>query len=168
MESTSCLLALKPSYSPIQIMSFSSGEQPSSALLQSRPGKHPLSAHLLSAHLRSRPGKAPTFRAHQSRPKSTPTSATRFREPPYKPAWLRETPYTTIDVFPVVSVGLDPNYPARADIPLRWWGLASTIRTLTNSMRPAETGPQITLFTTQIISTLLPCCWPISFLLESH
>ena len=112
MESTSCPLALKPSlynYSPIHNHYFSSREQPSSALLQSRSGKHPLSAHLLSAHLRSRPRKAPTFRSPQSRPKSTPTSATGFREPPYKPAWPWETPYTTITVFPVVSVLFCPN-----------------------------------------------------------
>ena len=102
MESTSCLLVLKPSlynYSPIHNHYFSSGEQPSFALLQSRPGKPLLSTHQLSAHLRSRPGKAPTFRAPPSRPKSAPSSATWFREPLYKPAWPRETPYTTIDVF---------------------------------------------------------------------
>ena len=42
-----------------------------------------------SAHLKSRPGKAPTFRALPSRPKSTPPSVTGFREPPRKPAWLK-------------------------------------------------------------------------------
>ena len=62
------------------------------------PRKHPLPAHLVS-----RPGKTPTFRAPQSCPKSTPTSTTGFREPPYKPTWPQETPYTTVDVFPVVS-----------------------------------------------------------------
>ena len=132
MESTSCLLALKPSlynYSPIHNHYFSSREQPPSTLLQSRPGKHPLSAHLLSAHLRSCPGKAPTFRAPPYRPKSTPTSATGFREPPYKLAWPRETTYTTITVFPVVSVLFNPNYPARAGIPLWLGGLTSTFRT---------------------------------------
>ena len=137
MESTSCLLALKPSlynYSPIHNHYLSSGEQPFSALLQPRPGKHPLSAHLLSAHLRSPPGKEPTFRAPASRPKSTPTSATGFREPSYKPAWPRETPCTTIDVFLVVSVLFTPNYPARAGIPLRLGGLASTFRTPTNAV----------------------------------
>ena len=90
-------------YSPIYNHLCSSGEQPSSALWFLALGKHQLSAHLLSTHLRSRPGKAPTFRAPLSRPKSTPPSATGFREPPYKPAWLRETPYATIGVFPVVS-----------------------------------------------------------------
>ena len=121
-------------YSPIYNIYCSSEEQPSSALWYSHPGKHPLSAHLLSAHFRSRLGKTPTFRAPLSRPKSTPPSATGFREPPYKPAWLRETPYTTIDVFPVVSGVFTTNYPARAGIPLRLWGLASTIRTLTNTV----------------------------------
>ena len=89
------------------------------ALWYFRLGKHPLSAHLLSAHFRSRLGKAPTFRAPLSRPKSTPPSATGFREPPYKPAWLRETPYTTIGVFPVVSGVFTTKFPARAGIPLQ-------------------------------------------------
>ena len=95
-----------------------SGEQPSSAFWYSRPGKYPLSAHLLSAHFRSLPGKAPTLRAPLSRPKSTPPSATGLREPPYKPAWLRETPYATIGVFPVVSGVFTTKFPARAGMPL--------------------------------------------------
>ena len=66
MENTSCEVAeLLYNYSPIYNHLCSSGEQPSSALWYSRPMKHPL-----SAHLRSRPGKAPTFRAPLSRPKS--------------------------------------------------------------------------------------------------
>ena len=101
-----------------------SGEHPYSALLRSLPGKHPLSAHLVS-----RPGETPTFRAPQSRPKSAPTSATGFREPPNKPAWPRETPYTTVDVFPVDSVLFNPKYPGRAGIPLRFGGLTPTLRT---------------------------------------
>ena len=79
-------------------------------------------------------GGAPTFRAPQSRPKSTPTSATGFREPPNKPAWPRQTPYTTVDVFPVDSVLFNPKYPARAGIPLRLGGLTPTFRTLTNAV----------------------------------
>ena len=119
MESTSCELALKPSSynnNPIiHTIILSSGEQPSSALLhvQSRPGETPTSAHLVS-----RPGKAPTFRAPQSRPQCTPTSAAGFQEPPNKPAWSRETPYTTRSVFPAVSVSVTSLYPARAGIPL--------------------------------------------------
>ena len=85
----------------------------------SRPGKHPLSAHLLSAHFRSLPGKAPTFRAPLSRPKSTPPSATGLREPPYKPTWLRETPYAIIGVLPVVSGVFTTKFTARAGIPLQ-------------------------------------------------
>ena len=60
-------------------------------------------------------------------------SATGFREPPYRPAWPQETPYTTVDVFPVDSVLFNPKYPARAGIPLRLRGLTSTFRTLTNA-----------------------------------
>ena len=112
-------------------------EQSSSALWYSRPGKHPLSTHLLSVHFRSRPGKAPTFRAPLSRPKSTPPSATGFREPPYEPAWLRETPYTTIGVFPVVS-----------------GGFASTIRTLTNTVCGLPKQGHKSLYI-QLISTAL-------------
>ena len=36
--------------------------------------------------------------------------------------YFKETPYTTVDVFPVVSVVFTPNYPARAGIPLCLWG----------------------------------------------
>ena len=84
------------------------------------------------------PGETPTFRASTFRalqispggsthiprtsialPKSTPPSATGLRESPYKPAWLRETPYTTIGVFPVVSGVCTTNFPPRAGIPLQ-------------------------------------------------
>ena len=138
----------------------------SSTLWYSRLGKHPLSAHLLSAHFRSRPGKAPTFRAPLSRPKSTPLSATGFREFPYKPAWLRETPYTTIDVFPVVSGVLTTKFPARAGIPLWLWGLASTIRTLTNTVcglpKQARKSLYIQLRSTALLSRAVdqsPSLW---------
>ena len=40
----------------------------------------------------------------------------------------------TIHVFLVVSVLFNPNYPARAVIPLHLWGLASTFWTLTNAV----------------------------------
>ena len=147
VESTSCLLALKPSYYTI-IVQYK--------IITSRPGNNRLPCYCNLARGNTHfpriyfprisglaRGKHP-HSAHLNLARSpTPTSATGFREPPYKPAWLRETPYTTIEVFPVVSVVLNPNYPARAGIPLRLWGLASTIRTLTNSMRPAETGPRI-------------------------
>ena len=109
MESTSCELALTPSlynHNPIiHTIIISSGEQPSSALLQSRPGEPPT---FRASHV------SPRESTHiQSHPKSTPTSTTGFREPPYKPAWPQETPYTTVDVFPVVSVPFYPMYPAR-------------------------------------------------------
>ena len=51
------------------------------------PGKHPLSAHLVS-----HPGKTPTFRAPQSRPKSTPTSTTGFGSLPTNRPGLRKLP----------------------------------------------------------------------------
>ena len=62
-----------------------------------------------SAHLKSRPGKAPTFRAlpsQASRPKSTPPSVTGFREPPRKPAWLQGNSLHDNDVFPVILPGV--------------------------------------------------------------
>ena len=123
VESTSCLLALKPSYytSIVQytIITVCAGNNrlPRYGNLARgnthflriyfprisglARGKHPHSAHLCLA-------RSPH-----------PCPATGFREPPYKPAWLRETPYTTIDVFPVVSGVFTLNYPARAGIPLR-------------------------------------------------
>ena len=48
-------------------------------------GRHPLPRS--SVHLKSRPGKAPTYRALPSRPKSTPPPGTGFREHPREPAW---------------------------------------------------------------------------------
>ena len=67
MERTSCLLALKLSYYTIivqyTIFNVRPGNNHLPALWYSLPGKHPLSVHLLSAHFRSLPGKAPTFRA---------------------------------------------------------------------------------------------------------
>ena len=71
---------------------------------------------------------------HIPRTSVSPTSATGFREPPNKPAWPRETPYTTVDVFPMDSVLFNPIYPAWASIPLRLWGLTPTFRTLTNAV----------------------------------
>ena len=122
MESTSCELALKPSlYNDNPIIhtnSFRSGNNRFSRYFSFVRGKHPLSLHPVS-----RPGKTPTFRAPQSPPKWTPTSAAGFREPPNKPASPRETPYTTLSVFPADSVSVIPlyMYPARAGIPL-WIG----------------------------------------------
>ena len=101
------------------------------------------------AHTISR--EAPTFRALQSlargnthiprtsispeprirsRPNRTPRSPAGIREPPYKPNWPRETPYLTIVVFPAVRFTARPGYPARAGIPLSFWGLTPTLRTL--------------------------------------
>ena len=114
MESASWELALKPSLynnRPKHSKYFCAGNTRlprTSNLAQETP---------TSRHLVSRPGKTPTFRAPQSRPKSTPTSTTGFREPPNKPAWPQETPYTTVDVFPVVSVPFYPMHPARAGFP---------------------------------------------------
>ena len=78
----------------------------------------------------SRPGKAPTFRAlqscpnrTQSRPNQTPRPPVGFREPPYKPNWPRDTRYAAIVVFPADFLTVKPKYPARAGIPLWFWGL---------------------------------------------
>ena len=106
---------------------------------------------ILSAHPVSRPGETPTFRAPQSRPKWTPTtSATGFREPHNKPAWLRETPYTTIYVFPVDSVLYMTKYPAYGGYPI-WLGcLTPTLRTNLFGVSPAEKGSQITCYYLQV------------------
>ena len=85
-----------------------------------------------SAHLRSRPGKAPTFRALPSRPKSTPPSATGFGNLSESRPGFREIPYTTT-VSSLWTYGVFvPKYPARASVPLWIWGFASTIRTMPN------------------------------------
>ena len=76
----------------------------------SRTGKHPHSAHFSLAR-----SKHP-LSAHVSHPLCA--AAVGFREPPNKPAWLRETPYTTIPVFPTVTVTVISQYPAKAGIPL--------------------------------------------------
>ena len=72
-----------------------------------------------SAHLRSHPGEAPTFRALPSRAKSTPPSVTGFRDPPpkKKPAWLQGIPYTTNGVFPVILRSRDHRSQYRHQLP---------------------------------------------------
>ena len=57
-------------------------------------------------------------------------AAAGFREPPNKPSWLRETPYTTISVFLAVTVTVAPQHPARVGIPLCLGGFTPTLRTL--------------------------------------
>ena len=118
----------------------------------------------------SRPGETPTFRAPQSHPKSTPTSATGFREPPYKPAWPQETPYTTVDVFPVYSVLFNHKYPARAGIPLRLWGLTSMFRTLTRQLgRPRSPANRFTtIFVLYILDIDSHCPYLLSGETTSH
>ena len=86
----------------------------------SPPGKHPDSAHFSLAR-----GKHP-LSVHMSQPICA--AAAGFREPPNKPAWLRETPYTTIPVFPAVTVTVTPQYPARAGIPLCIGDLTHTLQ----------------------------------------
>ena len=123
------------------------------------------------------PGETPTFRAftfralqispgestHIPRTSNTPPSATRLREPPYMPVWLRETPYATIGVFPVVFGVFTTKFTARAGIPLQF------------NMRPRLHYPdsdnyggwaQITLYATDFHSTTFLCCGSISFLSE--
>ena len=76
------------------------------------------------------PGETPTFRAPQSRPRRPQG----FGSLPISRPGLGETPYTTVDVFPMDSVLFNPIYPAWASIPLRLWGLTPTFRTLTNAV----------------------------------
>ena len=127
-------LALKPSYYTI-IVQYTT--------INLRPGNNHLPHNSIlargnthfprsSAHLRSRPGEAPTFRVLPSRPKSTPPSATGFREPPKAGVALGKFP-TRQTVSSLWSYGVSvPRYPARAGVPLLIWGFASTIRTLPN------------------------------------
>ena len=149
MESTSCLLTLKPSYYTIIVqyaifnVCWGNNRLPRSGTLARG------NTHLLRIYFPRTSGLARGKHPH-SHPKSTPPSATGFREPPYKPAWLRETPYTTIGVFPVVSGVCTTKFPARAGIPLQLGGLASTIRTLTNTV-----GGHKSLYVQRISTALL-------------
>ena len=72
------------------------GETPTSAHPVSHLGKDPHSAHFGLAR-----SKYP-LSAHVCHPLCA--AAVGFQEPPNKPAWLRETPNTTIPVFPTVTV----------------------------------------------------------------
>ena len=88
--------------------------------------KHPLSTHI----------SQPLWAA-----------AVGFREPHNKLAWLRETPYTTIPVFPTVTVTVTPQYQARAGIPLcRGCFNPHTPDSSTHCVRPDETGSQSTFY----------------------
>ena len=70
------------------------------------------------------------------------------------PAWLWETPYTTIHVFPTVTVTVTFQYPARAGIPLCRGGLnPHTPVSSTRCVRSAETGSQSTLYESQVNRT---------------
>ena len=103
MERTSCLVALKPSYYTI-IVQYT--------IFTVRPGNNrlPRSSTLARGNTHFpriyfprtsglARGKHHIPRTSTSHPKSTPPSVTGLREPPYKPAWLREIPYTTIGIF---------------------------------------------------------------------
>ena len=117
------------------------------------------------------PGETPTFLAPGVSPGEnthilctsvSPTSTTGFREPLYKPAWPRETPYTTVDVFPVVSVPFYPMYPARAGFPFWLRGSTSTLRTR------YECGMRLTHHFISTIGRIHrhPCIRPTSILSE--
>ena len=136
VESASCELALMPvlyNNHPIIHLQYyiSSGEYPSSAHNRLARGNTHFSrtsvSHPHSAHSSVARSKHP-LSAHVTKPLCA--AATGFREPPHKPAWLRETPYTTISVFLVVTVIVTPQYPARASIPLCLGGRTPTLRTL--------------------------------------
>ena len=86
----------------------------SSSHLKSHPGKHPHSAHFRLA-------RSPHPRRSQG-----------FGNLPESRPGFREIPYTTT-MSSLWSYGVFvPKYPARAGVPLRIWGFASTIRTLPN------------------------------------
>ena len=72
------------------------GEHPLSVHPVSHPGKHPHTAHFGLTR-----SKHP-LSAHVAQPLYV--AAVGFREPPNKLDWLRETPYMTIPVFPMVTV----------------------------------------------------------------
>ena len=74
-------------------------------------GKHPHSAHLSLARSQ-----------HPRQPQG-------FGSLPTSRPGLGKTPYTTVDVFPVVSVPFYPMYPARAGFPFWLRGSTSTLRT---------------------------------------
>ena len=67
---------------------------------------------------------------------------------------------TTIDVFPVVSGVFTPNYTQLGWVSPYGYETSPPRSGLYDNygMRPAEIGPQITLFTTQITSAPFPCC----------
>ena len=129
MQSASCELALKLSLNnnrPIHSTYFRAGNThlPRTSNLARGNTHFPV----------FRPGKTPTFRAPQSRPSPHPRQPQGFRSLPTSRPWPQETPYTTVDVFPVVSLPLYPMYPARAGIPFWLRGSTSTLRTLTNAV----------------------------------
>ena len=143
MESTSYLLALKPSYYTIIVQYTIINVRPGNNRLPRYGtvargnthfpriyfprisglawGKHPHSAHLCLA-------RSP----HPRRPQDFGNLPTR----------LSETPYTTIDVFSVVSGVFTPNYPARAD-PLRLMDEASPPQSGLWQIRSAACGNRL-------------------------
>ena len=108
VESISWELALKPGYYTIIVqyksILFVRGITVFRAHTTLARGRHPLPRS--SAHLKSRPGKASTYRALPSRPKSTPLSVTGFREPPREPAWPQGNSLHNNTIFPVILRGI--------------------------------------------------------------
>ena len=133
MESTSWVLALKPGYYTI-IVQYTT--------INVRPGNNrlPRSGTLArgntyfprsSAHLRSRPGTH-IPRTSVSPEVHTPVGHRVSGTSPKASLALGEFP-TRQSVSSLRSYGVFvPKYSARAGVPLRLWGLASTIRTLPN------------------------------------
>ena len=127
-------LALKPGYYTIIVQYTTINIRPGNNCLpcttDSRPGRHPLSAHFRLA-------RSPHPRRSQG-----------FGNLPESRPGFREIPCTTTMSSPWSYGVFVPKYPARAGVPLRIWGFASTIRTLPDS------GPQITLSPIKIPSTI--------------
>ena len=161
VESISWELALKPGYYTIIV--------PYTSILFTRVitvfrahttlarGRHPLPHS--SAHLKSRPGKASTYRALPSRPKSTPRRSQGFGNLPESRPGLREIPYTTT-LSSLWSYGVFvPKYPARVSVPLRIWGFASTIRTLPNTVGGLRKQAHKSLYLPLRTLALFPALW---------
>ena len=79
--------------------------------------------------------------------------------PPESRPGLREIPYTTT-LSSLWSYGVFvPEYPARAGVPLRIWGFASTIRTLPNMVGGLRKQAHKSLYLPLRSLALFPALW---------
>ena len=130
-------------------------------IIHIRPGNNRLSAHTLrfspepntQRHFGSRPNRTPNLPRTQLSLEETlrfsPESNTQrcprgSQESPCKPAWLRETPYSTILSSLRVFGQYGSGCPARTGVPLWYWCLTPTAGTLSRRER-CQHRPTITL-----------------------